>query len=58
MAVSLAFGVMFATLITLILVPVLYRIQEDLQRGVRSYFGLRRRRVGERAAGGEAASEA
>jgi len=50
MAVSLAFGVLFATFITLILVPVLYRIQEDVQRGVRSYLGLRRQPVGERAA--------
>ena len=31
MAVSLAFGVVFATTITLILVPVLYRILEDLK---------------------------
>jgi hypothetical protein len=42
--------VLFATFITLILVPVLYRIQEDVQRGVRSYLGLRRQPVGERAA--------
>jgi multidrug efflux pump subunit AcrB len=31
MATSLAFGVLFATAITLILVPVLYRIQEDVR---------------------------
>ena len=30
MAVSLAFGVLFATFITLIYVPVLYRIAEDI----------------------------
>ncbi len=32
MAVSLGFGIVFATAITLILVPVLYRILEDLRR--------------------------
>jgi hypothetical protein len=31
MAISLAFGVMFATLITLFLVPSLYMILEDLK---------------------------
>ncbi len=35
MAVSLAFGVLFATLITLILVPSGYLILEDLRAGVR-----------------------
>ena len=30
MAISLAFGVLFATFITLIYVPVLYRIVEDI----------------------------
>lgn len=35
MAVSLAFGVLFATFITLILVPVLYRIMEDAKRALR-----------------------
>ena len=32
MAVSLAFGVLFATVITLFLVPVSYAILDDLQR--------------------------
>ncbi|HVS62769.1 MAG TPA: efflux RND transporter permease subunit [Thermoanaerobaculia bacterium] len=32
MAVSLAFGVLFATVITLVLVPLLYRVQSDLKR--------------------------
>ncbi len=32
MAISLAFGVMFATFITLILVPVIYLTQEDVKR--------------------------
>jgi len=36
MAISLAFGIVFATAITLILVPNLYRILEDL----RALFGL------------------
>ena len=36
MAVSLAFGVLFATVITLILVPSLYMILQD----VRGLFGL------------------
>ncbi|MEC9047400.1 MAG: efflux RND transporter permease subunit [Planctomycetota bacterium] len=36
MAVSLAFGVLFATLITLVLVPCLYLVLEDVQRGVRA----------------------
>ena len=35
MAVSLAFGVLFATFITLILVPVSYLILDDVQRGIR-----------------------
>jgi Cu/Ag efflux pump CusA len=34
MAVSLAFGVMFATLITLFLVPSLYMILEDIKTRV------------------------
>ena len=39
MAVSLAFGVLFATFITLILVPVSYLILDDIQRTVRRMFG-------------------
>jgi multidrug efflux pump subunit AcrB len=38
MAISLAFGVMFATCITLFLVPSLYMILEDVKTRV---FGLR-----------------
>ena len=34
MAVSLAFGVLFATLITLVLVPSLYMILEDIKSGL------------------------
>ena len=32
MAVSLAFGILFATVITLVLVPCLYNIVADLKR--------------------------
>ena len=39
MAVSLAFGVLFATFITLILVPTSYLILEDMQRTMRRMFG-------------------
>ena len=39
MAVSLAFGVLFATFITLILVPTAYLILDDLQRTMRRMFG-------------------
>ena len=39
MAVSLAFGVLFATFITLILVPTAYLILDDLQRTLRRMFG-------------------
>ncbi|MEE2638418.1 MAG: efflux RND transporter permease subunit, partial [Acidobacteriota bacterium] len=41
MGVSLAYGVLFATFITLILVPTTYMILEDVQRGARWVFGLR-----------------
>lgn len=39
MAVSLAFGVVFATVITLILVPTSYLILDDISRGLRGIFG-------------------
>ena len=39
MAVSLAFGVLFATFITLILVPTAYLILDDVQRTLRGMFG-------------------
>jgi hypothetical protein len=39
MAISLAFGVLFATFITLILVPSLYTILEDLRQFFRRLFG-------------------
>ena len=39
MAVSLAFGVLFATFITLILVPVSYLILHDCKRAMRRRFG-------------------
>jgi multidrug efflux pump subunit AcrB len=39
MAVSLAFGVMFATLISLVFVPAAYLIQQDFMNGVKRLFG-------------------
>ncbi len=39
MAVSLAFGVLFATFITLMLVPTAYLILDDIQRTMRKLFG-------------------
>ena len=51
MAVSLAFGVMFATLISLVFVPASYVIQQDVLRGIRRWFG-----AGERV-GGDPAPE-
>ncbi len=39
MAVSLAFGVLFATFITLMLVPTSYMILDDIQRAMRTLFG-------------------
>ena len=41
MAVSLGFGVLFATFITLILVPTSYMILDDLRRAARGMFGQR-----------------
>ena len=35
MAVSIAFGILFATVITLILVPCLYNIVDDFRRATR-----------------------
>ena len=43
MAVSLAFGVVFATFITLILVPTSYLILEDVKGTMRGIFGRRER---------------
>ena len=39
MAVSLAFGVLFATFITLFLVPTMYLMLEDVRRTTRQLFG-------------------
>jgi multidrug efflux pump subunit AcrB len=38
MAVSLAFGILFSTVVTLILVPMLYIILEDFKRVFRRFF--------------------
>ena len=40
MAISLGFGIIFATAITLVLVPSVYMIFEDVRRGLRKLFGL------------------
>ena len=43
MAISLAFGIIFATIITLLLIPCLYLILSDFKRGMRtmlSWYGL------------------
>ena len=40
MAVSLGFGILFATFITLFLVPVIYLIMEDFGNGLRRLFGM------------------
>ncbi|MBI9112605.1 efflux RND transporter permease subunit [Maridesulfovibrio ferrireducens] len=40
MAISLGFGILFATGITLILVPSFYMIFEDIRRGIRKLFRL------------------
>lgn len=40
MAASLAFGIVFATVITLFLLPVLFIIINDFRKGIRSYFGM------------------
>jgi multidrug efflux pump subunit AcrB len=42
MATSLAFGVLFASFITLLLVPALYLVLEDLKRGLQSLLGATR----------------
>ena len=39
MAISLSFGILFATLITLILVPSVYVILEDVKKAVKWMFG-------------------
>lgn len=40
MAASLAFGIVFATFITLFLLPMLYLIVSDIRRGMRRAFGV------------------
>lgn len=40
MATSLAFGILFSTVVTLILVPVLYYIAKDLQHWVKRLLGM------------------
>ena len=57
MAVSLGFGVLFATFITLILVPTSYMILDDFGRTMRRIFG-RREPVGAAPAGAVSAGAA
>lgn len=40
MATSLAFGILFATVVTLILIPVLYFVAKDLQHWTKRLFGM------------------
>ena len=40
MAASLALGIVFATFITLFLLPMLYLIVSDIRRGMRRAFGV------------------
>ena len=47
MAVSLAFGVVFATFITLVLVPTWYLILEDMRAALRWMFGSSGRILGQ-----------
>ena len=42
MAASLAFGILFATIITLFLLPVLLIIFRDIGNHIRAYFGRER----------------
>ena len=38
MAISLGFGILFSTLIVLVLVPALYIVVEDIKNGLRKIF--------------------
>ncbi|WP_299796071.1 efflux RND transporter permease subunit [uncultured Shewanella sp.] len=38
MATSLAFGILFSTVVTLVLVPLLYIILDDIRRGIRRFY--------------------
>jgi len=42
MAISLGFGILYATLITLILIPCAYMVAEDLKRYLLWFFGNKR----------------
>jgi multidrug efflux pump subunit AcrB len=45
MAISLGFGILFATFITLLIVPSLYLILEDFLRLFRTESGVKRRKT-------------
>ena len=51
MAVSLGFGVLFATFITLILVPTSYMVLDDAGRTMRLMFGRREQAEGAMSGG-------
>ena len=44
MAISLGFGILFATSITLVIVPCLYSIAEDIRRFLTTY-GIRKKKI-------------
>ena len=39
MAISIGFGIMFATVITLFLVPSMYMVLQDIKKGIKTAFG-------------------
>lgn len=53
--VSLAFGVLFASLVTLIVVPVIYLMQDDAVKGFRRLLGLEEAQTPDRERNGEGA---
>ena len=50
MAVSLGYGILFATLITLILVPINYLILDDIQRGLKWVYSSDKTAAGSKSA--------
>ncbi len=49
MAVSLGFGIIFATVVTLILIPVNYLVLEDLRDGFRSLYGRKSTQIADQS---------
>jgi hypothetical protein len=54
MAISLSFGILFATVITLFLVPALYLLPGDIRRGARAFGNFMLGRETKRATRSEA----